>query len=263
MASSQVSSKKAKKFVCDYCLNFFGTEDLLSKHEEYCSKYDAVITVLPEPGKNILKFKNIQNQVECPIKIVADFESLLETTDVTHGKTKLYQKHTPSAFCFYVVSRVKGFEMDPVTYVKKGDEDVSEIFTRKLEETTKKIYKRFKKSVPMIFDDTARKLHDAQNECYACGKAFENDKVRDHCHYTGKYRGALLSKCNLRLKRSRNIPVFFHNLTGYDSHLFVKRLADSEGSIDCIPHNEEKYITFSKNVLVDTIEKEDGKFTRG
>ena len=258
LVSSQVSKKEHKKFVCDYCLNSFGTEDLLSKHEEYCSKYDAVNTILPEPGKNILKFKNIQNQVMCPIKIVADFESLLETTDVTHGKTKLYQKHTPSAFCFYVVSRVKGFEMDPVTYVKQGEEGVSEIFTRKLEETTKKIYKRFKKSVPMIFDDTARKLHDAQNECYACAKAFENDKVRDHCHFTGKYRGALHSKCNLRLRRSRNIPVFFHNLTGYDSHLFVKRLADTDGSVDCIPHNEEKYITFSQNVLVDTIEK-DGK----
>ena len=136
--------------------------------------------------------------------------------------------------------------MDPVTYVKKGDEDVSEVFTRKLEETTKQIYERFKKSVPMIFDDAAKKRHNAQNECYACGKPFGEKgfkKVRDHCHYTGKYRGALHSKCNLRLRRSRTIPVFFHNLTGYDSHLFVKRLADTDGSVDCIPHNEEKYIT--------------------
>ena len=259
LVSSQASSKKAKKFVCDFCLNSFGTEDILFKHEEYRSKHDAVNTILPEPGKNILKFKNLQNQVTCPIKIVADFESILETTDGTHGKTKLFQKHTPFAFCFYVVSRVKGFSMDPVTYMKQGDEDVSEDFTRKLEETTKQIYKWFEKSVPMIFDDAAKKLYDAQNECYACGKPFENDNVRDHCHFTGKYRGALHSKCNLRLKRSRTVPVFFHNLTGYDSHLFVKRLADTDGSVDCIPHNEEKYITFSKNVLVDTIEKDDGK----
>ena len=82
-------------------------------------------------------------------------------------------------------------------------------------------------------------------------------KVRDHCHYTGKYRGALHSKCNLRLKRTRTIPVFFHNLTGYDCHLFVKRLADSPGNADCTPRNEEKYITFSKNILVDTIVLDD------
>ena len=176
----------------------------------------------------------------CLIKIIADFESFLETTNVTHGKTKLFQKHVPSAFCFYIVSRVEGFSMDPFTYVKQGNEDVSEVFTRKLEEVTKEIYERFKDNVPMIFDDVARKLHNAQNECYACGKPFDNDKVRDHNHYTGQYRGALHSKCNLRLKSSRTIPVFFHNLTGYDSHLFVKRLADTKGKVDCIPHNEEK-----------------------
>ena len=63
--------------------------------------------------------------------------------------------------------------------------------------------------------------------------------------------------CKLRLKRARTIPVFFHNLTGYDYHLFVKRLADSPGDVDCIPRNQEKYITFGKNILVDTIVKDD------
>ena len=83
----------------------------------------------------------------------------------------------------------------------------------------------------------------------------EYRKVRDHCHYTGKYRGALHSYCNLRLKRTRTIPIA-HNLTGYDSHLLVKRLADGpEDDVSCIPRNEEKYITFNKRVLVDTIVK--------
>ena len=88
-------------------------------------------------------------------------------------------------------------------------------------------------------------------------KSKEFCKVRDHCHYTGKYRGALHSKCNLQLKRSRSIPVLAHNLTGYDSHLFVKRLADTKGDVNCIPRNEEKYITFTKAVHVDTIDKGD------
>ena len=94
--------------------------------------------------------------------------------------------------------------------------------------------------------------------CFACGEELGSDKVRDHCHYTVKYRGALHSGCNLKLKRTRTIPVLFHNLSGYDSHLFVKRLADSPGVVNCIPENEEKYITFNKSVLVDTITR-DGK----
>lgn len=230
---------------------------MLDSHTEYCSKHNAVNTILPEPGKNTLKFKNLQNQVECPVKIYADFESFLLPIDKVSGKTKLYQKHIPSAFCIYVVSRVSGFSMDPIIYIKQGDENVDKVFVEKLEEITKQIYERFKVSVPMVFDEDARKLRESYNECYACNTSFNGDKVWDHCHYTGKYRGALHSKCNLRLKRTRTIPVFFHNLTGYDCHLFVKRLADTPGDVNCIPRNEEKYITFNKSVLVDTITKND------
>ena len=263
LVSSQVSKKKERKFICDFCLNAFGRQDLLNDHTEHCSKHDAVNVTMPRPGRSILKFKNIQNSVECPIKIYADFESFLKPMDEMRGKTKLYQQHVPSAFCFYVVSRVEGFSMDPVTYVCQGEDDqVEKVFVEKLEEVTKRIYETFKESKPMIFDEAAKSLHESQHECYACGEKFnekkvDDRKVRDHCHYTGKYRGALHNKCNLKLKRTRTIPVFFHNLRGYDSHLFVKRLADSHGDVSCIPLNEEKYITFNKMVPVDTIVKED------
>ena len=94
------------------------------------------------------------------------------------------------------------------------DDQVDRVFVEKLEEVTKKIYETFKESKPMIFDEAAKRLHESQDECYACGEKFKGDKVRDHCHYTGKYRGALHW-----LKRTRTIPMFFHNLTGYDCHL--------------------------------------------
>ena len=51
-------------------------------------------------------------------------------------------------------------------------------------------------------------------------------------------------------------PVVFHNLSGYDSHLFIKNLGFSEGKIDCIPKNEEKYISFSKKIEVRSYKKE-------
>ena len=115
----------------------------------------------------------------------------------------------------------------------------------------------------MIFDEVAKDLHDSQDRCYACSGGFSNDKVetrrvRDHCHLTGKYRGALHSKCNFKFRKNITIPVIFHNLTGYDSHLFVKDLADSYGNVDAIPHNEQKYMAFTKKVLVDEVEKEGG-----
>ena len=123
LVSLQASKKKEKKYVCDFCLNMFGSQELSDDHTEYCSKHDAVNTVMPKPASNILKFKNVENSVECPVKIYADFESFLEPMDRKHGETRLYQRHVPSAFCFYVVSRVEGFSMDTVTCVSQGEND--------------------------------------------------------------------------------------------------------------------------------------------
>ena len=73
-------------------------------------------------------------------------------------------------------------------------------------------------------------------KCYACeikfgsiikdtkGKEQKVIKCRDHCHITGKYRGAACDKCNLRMMVPMFVPIVFHNLEGYDSHLFVKSL---------------------------------------
>ena len=71
-------------------------------------------------------------------------------------------------------------------------------------------------------------------------------KVRDHCHYTWKYRGASHSICNLRYKIPKEIPVVFHNGSTYDYHFIIKQLAkEFKGSFDCLGELTEKYITFS------------------
>ena len=89
-------------------------------------------TEYPKPGKNILKFKNTQNCLKYPIKCYFDTESILKPIDETHGKTKLSQRHVVSAFCsFTPVSRMRGFSMEPITYVAKDEHDeVGEDFGR-------------------------------------------------------------------------------------------------------------------------------------
>ena len=77
------------------------------------------------------------------------------------------------------------------------------------------------------------------------------DKVRDHCHFTGKYRGAAHNNCNLQYRKPMIVPVIFHNLQGYDAHLFIKQLSQIPGELTCIPSTEEKYIFFSKKIKVD------------
>ena len=125
---------------------------------------------------------------------------------------------------------------------------------------------------PITMSDSEKDQHKKSDSCYACGIQFKatqvNEKTKeeekvikcaDHCHITGKYRGAACDKCNLRMRVPKFVPVLFHNLEGYDAHLFVKSLGLEEGDIKCIPKTDEKYISFSKNVPMETIVSDDGK----
>ena len=96
-------------------------------------------------------------------------------------------------------------------------------------------------------------------------KSFDNNKdknikVRDHCHHSGKYHGAAHKICNLKFKIPNHIPVVFHNLSGYDAHLFIRQLVKKceHGSIGVIAKNREKYISFNVDVVVDTYEDKNG-----
>ena len=82
-------------------------------------------------------------------------------------------------------------------------------------------------------------------------------KVRDHCRYTGKYRGAAHDICNLRYKIPKEIPVVFHNCSKYDYHFIIKELAEEfEGEFECSGENTEKYITFSVPVKKEITKKD-------
>ena len=130
-----------------------------------------------------------------------------------------------------------------------------------LEEDIKKIHKEFdfsKRMLPLTKKEQSE--FEKAKICWICQKKYsEKDrKVRDHDHFTGKFRGAAHNSCNLQFKKPKFTPVIFHNLSGYDAHLFVKNLGTTEGNIKCIPNNEEKYISFSKEIVVGEYEK-DGK----
>ena len=105
----------------------------------------------------------------------------------------------------------------------------------------------------MIFGKEEAERFEEETRCWICKEKFDYDKnykVRDHCHFTGRYRGAAHNKFNLNYSKPKFTPVVFHNLSGYDSHLFIKNLGFTAGDIDCIPNNEERYISFTKKIQV-------------
>ena len=97
------------------------------------------------------------------------------------------------------------------------------------------------------------KDYKCMSSCHICFKPFKegNRKVRDHCHYSGIYRGAAHSLCNLQYKIPSYILVVFHNLAGYNAHMFIKELAKCGSKMGVIAKNKEDYISFSVSVEVD------------
>ena len=107
-----------------------------------------------------------------------------------------------------------------------------------------------------IYDKTS---YDNFTLCYICNEELGKDRVRDQCHLSHKFRGAAHEVCNLKYMIPKFFPVVFHNLSGYDCHLFIKTLGNSKGDISCIPNNEENYIAFTKQVIVDKFVNEEEK----
>ena len=257
LLASQINNHKGTCNICLNCFNGFKSTDSLNKHKEYCYNNECVKIVMPQP-ETYLKFKNFRYSEKAPFVIYADFESLIKPMDncdpdPNKSYTKKYQKHKPSGFCYYIKSLYENvFKSVKRTYTRTKEEDpnAEDVFIEWLINDVKDIANI--KPKKMVFTEEDEKQFNKAFDCWICGEKLGNDRVRDHCHYTGCYRGAAHNKCNLNYSKPKGVPVFFHNLSGYDSHLFIKNLGSSnkKETLECIPNNEEKYITFTKNIIV-------------
>ena len=267
LVSTQIREKRNRKHNRSRCLNAFGSKELLEKHPELCSNNDYQRHEYPKPGCTT-KFENYGKTQTVPFSIYADFECYIEGLDAVEqnpnkSSTVQYQKHNPNGFFYYVKCFNNSiYKPKLVHYTQQYEgEDITKKFVDLLGEETHDIYNRFKTVKPIKMSPKDIEHYGNATVCYACKKEFTPDhhKVKDHCHYTGVYSGAAHNTCNLRMKQPKFIPVLFHNLEGYDSHLFVRNLGVSSGDIKCIPKTEEKYISFTKEIEVDEFKGKDGK----
>ena len=157
--------------------------------------------------------------------------------------TAKINKHTPSGYslfthCLFDTTKNR------LDYYR---ENCKKNFFLDLKEHATKIINYEKKMIPLTKEEN--KIHREQKVCYICKKGFSTDdddnkkyfKVRDHCHFTGKYRGAAHDICNLRYKTPKEIPVVFHNGSTYDYHFIIKELAEEfEGQFEGLGEIKKK-----------------------
>ena len=154
-----------------------------------------------------------------------------------------------SGWCVY--SKFSYGEVDAPCSQYRGLDCVGK-FCKHIISEAKRLYKSFPEKPMTPLTKLQIKEYAKAKSCHICFKPFgKNDrKVRDHRHYSGLYRGAAHSSCNLQYKIPSYIPVVFHNLAGYDAHLFIRELAKYTTDINLIAKNTEDYISFSIKVEV-------------
>ena len=167
------------------------------------------------------------------------------------SSTTKIDQHIPSGYSIYTSC---SFDKSNNKLSYYRGEDCMKRFCKDLKDHATKIID-FKKKTMIPLTKEEEDNYNKENICYIIKKEFNNDttessslerKVKDHCHFTGKYRGAVHNTCNLRYKIPKNIPVIFHNGSRCNYHFIIKEIAcEFEGNFECLGENTEKYITFS------------------
>jgi len=226
----------------------------LQKHYENCIKNKPQAIGIPQPG-DVIKFENFAKQFESYFVGFFDFESKHVKEKYECAKCKKVDEED-ATICPHKTF-VKAVQV-PITYSyiildKYGKVVFHNTYTGK--HCAKKFIKELIAIEPTLLEVLSRneeinmsqqdeESYRAATDCHICGeKMLWSNKVRDHCHITGKYLGAAHKFCNLLRSERKTIPLFAHNLTGYDGHFIIKNAGKVGGitNFRALPYNTEKF----------------------
>ena len=148
-----------------------------------------------------------------------------------------YQEHYPNSIVAKLVCLDDKFIL---AVIFKRDDCINEFIwwvinqNKRIKEI---ITNHFNKELIMTTQD--EEIYNNSQICWICNEELNTDKVRDHCHITGKFRGAAHNQCNLKFKIPKKLRIIFHNLEGYDEHIIFKELNNFDVAIDVIPKTIE------------------------
>ena len=254
------TKNKTRNYFCRCCSQCFSSENVLTEHKENC----LVINNKQKLGKDSISFKNYSKQLPAPFKIYADFKYILHSisskkvSDKKGSHTEKYQDHVPCSFAHKAVCVDNKFSKDVIVYRQKNAAyKFTEAILTEYDYCKKIMKKHFNKNLVRSVDEEEK--FQLANSCWICNKLLDvgDEKVRDHFHVTGKFRGAAHFGCNANCKISKKVPVIFNNLKGYDSHLIIKEISRFDVKVHAIPNGLEKYMAFTINrnlVFIDSMQ---------
>ena len=239
----RITSNNNGNSYCRNCLHPFRTKNKHQKHIKVRENHDYCYVEMSKNDNKNLKYNRGEKSMKVPFIIYADLESLLEKMSTCHNNPKKssttkINKHAASGYSLFTHYSFDTKENKLHYY--RGKNCMKNVCLDLKEHTTKIINYEKKEMKPLTKKE--EKMHNKQKVYYICEKGFSTDdnnkkyhKVRDHCHYTGRYRGAAHRTCNIRYKTPKEIPVVFHNGSTYDYHFIIKELAEEfERQFECL-----------------------------
>ena len=194
---------------------------------------------MPDVDNNILQNKPGKKSLKNAIIIYADLECLLLKMNTCNNNPR------------YSLLTSCSFDKSENKQIYYRGKDCMKTFCDDLKEHVTRITNYEMKPMDPLTEEEEESYKN-QEKCHICEKEFCTDnnkemkKATDHCHYTGKYRGAAHSKCNLNYKIVKEIPVLFHNGSVYDYHFIIKYLARKfKSNSEFLGENTDKYISFT------------------
>ena len=234
-----------KKIICRRSLSSYTSENMLMLHKPNCEKND--ITTIRTSNKSHLYWKKHFHKNPLYFRIYADFEADNEKDNSSVGnKTTNIYKQNPVLNDYHIVSELEDvlmsdYHKSPLGY-DNVDWFVDEVIN--LEKKMAFYLKNTNRDIIMTQEDELDYRNN--NICQICEKEIIDNKVRDHCHLTGKYRRPAHNICNINVTQDKSnfIPFLIHNFSNYDCHMFFKKLVDKKNDkvkFDIKPKTNEEY----------------------
>lgn len=288
-------NNSSQTHVCRNCSRVFERKTTLESHQKLCNTHETTHITMPKEG-SVQQFVQHSNKIPVPFTIIWDSETYNMLMELEKENTTYISRHVPSGAFAVVHDTIKNKVVKTFKY--RGDTSIVEFIKDVKSYADDLVHKFFNVIEPIRMTTEDWKDFKHATHCYVCNGSFckqsemnlykqDKDKywlhvksldksaqkkylsdnkppkcplyaVKDHCHFTGKYRGACCNDCNLKLQVRIEIPVLAHNFKGYDSHFFVQALnSQFSDKVSVIPHNSEKFLQASVDLDQNRINKKD------
>jgi len=236
---------------CSRCLVTFSSAQAFNNHRAAAGKCQpaaaagGVVKVLPKAGEQGVRFTNIRHQLRAPFALYAHSVPLVGADGA----------HRAAAVQAVLVSD-QPEQLAPAQRLFEGDSCVAD-FLKWTQEVEAKAQAVVRQNKPMQLLPHQEQAFQLATRCYLCKTPFKQLKAldkhgkprrnahRDHCHLTGRFRGAACARCNINFSaRHWNLPCFVHGLKEYDGHLLLAHAGSVAEVSHVIPDSSQRYSSF-------------------